>query len=67
VSGGGDGAIRWSGLTRTLGVMSAGGRRLKSLVVEKNGREVVEAVRGIGGRVHVCLEEGRRAHGCTSF
>jgi transposase len=45
----------------TLGVMSAGGRRLKSLVVETNGRELVEAVRGIGGRVHVCLEEGTQS------
>jgi hypothetical protein len=43
----------------TLGVMSAGGQRLKSLVVETNGRALVEAVRGMGGRVHLCLEEGR--------
>jgi hypothetical protein len=45
----------------TLGVMSAAGQRLKSLVVETNGRELVEAVRGIGGRVHVCLEEGTQS------
>jgi hypothetical protein len=45
----------------TLGVMSAGGQRLKSLVVETNGRALVEAVRGIGGRVHLCLEEGTQS------
>jgi transposase len=42
----------------TLGVMSGGGQRLKSLVVETNGRALVEAVRGMSGRVHLCLEEG---------
>jgi hypothetical protein len=30
----------------TLGVMSAGGQRLKSLVVETNGKALVDAVRG---------------------
>ncbi len=45
----------------TLGVMSASGRRLKELLVETNGRALVEAVRGIGGRVHVCLEEGTQS------
>ena len=45
----------------TLGVMSAGGQRLKSLVVETTGRALVEAVWGIGGRVHVCLEEGTQS------
>src|SRR5512139_1155022 len=45
----------------TLGVMSGGGRRLQTLVVETNGRALVEAVRGIGGRVHVCLEEGTQS------
>ena len=45
----------------TLGVMSAGGPRLRSLVVETNGHALVEAVRGIGGRVHVCLEEGTQS------
>jgi transposase len=45
----------------TLGVMSASGRRLKSSVVETNGRALVEAVKAIGGRVHVCLEEGTQS------
>jgi transposase len=45
----------------TLGVMSASGRRLRELVVETNGRALIETVRGIGGRVHVCLEEGTQS------
>ena len=45
----------------TLGVMSASGQRLKSLVVETNGRALIEAVRGIPGRVHLCLEEGTQS------
>src|SRR5512147_174957 len=45
----------------TFGVMSAGGKRLNSMVVETNGRALVEAVRGIGGRVHLCLEEGTQS------
>ena len=38
------------GGTCRFGVMSAAGKRLNSLVVETNGRALVEAVRGIGGR-----------------
>lgn len=49
------------GGTCTFGVMSAAGKRLNSLVVETNGRALVEAVRGIGGRVHMCLEEGTQS------
>ena len=45
----------------TLGVMSASGQRLKSLVVETNGSALIEAVRGIPGRVHLCLEEGTQS------
>lgn len=45
----------------TLGVMSASGQRLKSLVVETSGRALIEAVRGIPGRLHVCLEEGTQS------
>jgi ketosteroid isomerase-like protein len=41
--------------------MSAGGRRLQSLVVETNGKALVEAVRLIPGRVHLCLEEGTQS------
>jgi transposase len=45
----------------TLGVLSASGQRLKSLVVDTNGAALVEAVRGIRGRVHLCLEEGTQS------
>jgi transposase len=45
----------------TLGVVSASGRRLRSMVVETNGQALVEAVRLIPGRVHRCLEEGTQS------
>jgi len=45
----------------TLGVTSASGRRLRELVVETNGRALIDVVRGIGGRVHLCLEEGTQS------
>jgi len=45
----------------TLAVMSASGRRLRELVIETNGRALVDTVRGIGGRVHVCVEEGTQS------
>ena len=45
----------------TLGVMSASGRRLQSLVVETNGKALVEAIGLIPGRVHLCLEEGTQS------
>jgi transposase len=41
--------------------MSASGRRLTSKVVETNGRDLVEAVKGISGRIHLCLEEGTQS------
>jgi transposase len=45
----------------TLAVVGSSGRRLRSLVVETNGRALVDAVRSIPGRVHVCLEEGSQS------
>jgi transposase len=45
----------------TLGVISASGRRLQSMVVETNGRALQEAIRLIPGRVHLCLEEGTQS------
>jgi transposase len=45
----------------TLGVVGASGKRLRSLVVETNGRALVEAVKTIPGRLHVCLEEGTQS------
>jgi len=44
--------------TCTLAVMSPTGRRLTSRVVETNGRALVEAIGGISGQLHLCLEEG---------
>jgi len=45
----------------TLAVVGASGKRLRSLVVETNGRALVEAVRTIPGRLHICLEEGTQS------
>jgi hypothetical protein len=45
----------------TLAVVGASGKRLKSLVVETNGRALVNAVKTIPGRLHVCLEEGAQS------
>lgn len=45
----------------TLAVMGSSGRRMFSRVLETNGRVLVDAVRGIGGRVHLCLEEGAQS------
>jgi hypothetical protein len=42
-------------------VVSPSGKRLKSMVVETNGRALVDAVEGIGGDVHLCLEEGTQS------
>jgi len=45
----------------TLAVMGPSGKRLKSLVVETNGQALVEALRGIPGPIHLCLEEGTQS------
>ena len=45
----------------TMAVVGPSGRRLKSQVVESNGRALVEAVRSVPGRRHVCLEEGTQS------
>ena len=45
----------------TLAVVGATGKRLRSIVVDTNGRALVEAVKGIGGRLHICLEEGTQS------
>jgi transposase len=45
----------------TLGVIGPSGKRLKSMVVETNGQALLEAVRSIPGRVHLCLEEGTQS------
>lgn len=45
----------------TVAVVGPSGRRLKELVVETNGKALVEALKIIAGRRHVCLEEGTQA------
>jgi transposase len=45
----------------TFGVMGPSGKRLKSMVVETNGAVLVETVKSIPGRVHLCLEEGSQS------
>lgn len=45
----------------TLGVIGPSGKRLKSLVVDTNGQALLEAVQGIAGRIHLCLEEGSQS------
>ena len=45
----------------TLGVIGPSGKRLKSMVLETNGQALVEAVRSIPGRVHLCLAEGTQS------
>jgi transposase len=45
----------------TLAVVGPSGKRLKSLVVETNGKALVDAVVSIVGRRHLCLEEGTQS------
>jgi transposase len=45
----------------TMAVVGPSGRRLMSRVVETNGRALVEAIRSVPGRRHVCLEEGTQS------
>jgi len=45
----------------TLAVLGPSGRRLKAQVVETNGRTLVDAILGIAGKRHLCLEEGTQS------
>lgn len=45
----------------TFGVISERGKRLKSGVVETNGRALIEFIKTIPGRTHLCLEEGTQS------
>ena len=45
----------------TLGVIGPSGKRLGSHVVETNAMALIEVLRGIPGRRHLCLEEGTLA------
>ncbi len=45
----------------TIVVMGASGRRLRTLVVETHGEALIQAIKGIPGRLHICLEEGTQS------
>jgi transposase len=45
----------------TFAVISESGKRLKSAVVETNGRALIEFIKTVPGRTHVCLEEGTQS------
>jgi transposase len=47
--------------TCTFGVIGPSGKRLGSMVVETNGRMLVDALCSVRGRRHVCLEEGTQS------
>ena len=47
--------------TTTVVVMSPTGKHLRELVVETHGKSIVEAISGVAGTLHVCLEEGMHA------
>jgi len=44
-----------------LGVLSEQGKRLKSGVVETNGRALIDFIKTVPGRKHLCLEEGTQS------
>ena len=45
----------------TVGVLSAKGKRLKSTVLETNGKVLVEYIRTLPGTLHLIIEEGTHA------
>ncbi len=45
----------------TLAVIGPSGKRLRSLVVETNGKALVEAIKNITGERHICIEEGTQS------
>lgn len=47
--------------TCTFAVMGMSGRRLKEQVLETNGKVLVDFVRTLPGRKHLCLEEGSQS------
>ena len=49
------------GASCTLAVVSQNGKRLASHVVETNAKALIEVIRAIPGRRHLCLEEGTLA------
>ena len=49
------------GQSCTFGVMGPSGRKIRHDVVETNGAALVEYLRGLPGRKHLCLEEGTQS------
>jgi hypothetical protein len=49
------------GTSCTFGVVGPSGRKLRQDVVETSGAALVEYVRRIPGRKHLCLEEGTQS------
>jgi hypothetical protein len=47
--------------SRTMAVVGPTGRRIRLQVLDTNAGPLVEALRGIGGDRHVCLEEGTQS------
>jgi transposase len=45
----------------TMVALGPSGRRLKALVLETNGRVLVDAIKGVAGQRHLCLEEGTQS------
>ena len=45
----------------TMAIVGPSGRRLKTLVLETNGRVLVDAIKGVAGQRHLCLEEGTQS------
>jgi len=51
----------------TMAVVGPTGRRIRSQVVDTSAGPLVEALRGIGGERHVCLEEGTQSSGVVAW
>ena len=45
----------------TFAVVSESGKRLKSAAVETNGRTLIEFIKTVPGRTHVCMEESTQS------
>jgi hypothetical protein len=45
----------------TMAVVGPSGKRLRTQVVETSARPLIEGVRAVAGRRHLCLEEGTLA------
>lgn len=45
----------------TLAVLSESGKRLRDLLIATNGQALIESIRTIPGRKHLCIEEGTQS------